>query len=277
MANIKLLQASKGGASMGCGCGCTDGELGSGSSPNPLDLFTVRHKPGTEIGNVIMQYNENGKLIYELDDLSLVEPIVAFSNDAGTREVGETVALVTFTGTINQGTHPIISREITPDPGGVNLNVNPFSFQKVDVKRTTPGAAELHTVAAEDDQGNISSVASSVLFKDAFFQGFNASPTLTEVQIKALANKHKIDSILQQYGGSKSYVVPGPDAKYIYWVGPVGTPIIGGASLGGFMLPLVDVGPIVVTNPHDPSLTLPYWVKRTSNKFDPGTYSIAIS
>lgn len=276
MANIRLPQASKIGESVGCGCGSGD-ELSSGAGQSPLDLFIVRSKPGTEIGNVINQYNENGKRVYELDDFSLVEPIIVFNNDAGVREVGETVGLVNFTGTINQGTHPIVSRSIIPDPGGVNLNINPFSFTKSDLKRTTAGVLELHTVTATDDQGNISSVASSVVFKESLYQGFNASPTLTQAQIKSLANKHKIDSILQQYGGSNNYVVPGPDPSYIYWSGPVGSPIIGGASLGGFMLPLIDVGPIVVTNPNDGSITLAYWVKRTANKFDPGTYSISIS
>jgi hypothetical protein len=271
MGNINVLQGSK-----NCDCGCDSGSVLAQQFADPSDKILVRHAPGTQIGNVINAYNENGKKIYELDDLNLVVPQVTFSNNAGIREVGETVATVIFSGSIVQGTFPIVSRSITPDPGGLNL-LAPFTFNKLNVKRTTAGVIQLHTVTAQDNQGNINGVSSSVVFKEAFYQGFNASATLTQAQIKALANKHKIDSILDQYGGSHSYVVPGSDAKYIYWSAPIGTPIIGSATLSGFALPLIDVGPIVITNPNDGSITLAYWVKRTANKVDPGTYQIFIS
>jgi hypothetical protein len=271
MGNIKVLQGSKTPEDCGCG-GSGSGGSGGAQFVDPLTRFTVRHAPGCEIGNVINTYNENGKKIYELNDLALIAPSVTFSNDAGTREVGETVAIVVFSGSIVAETFPIVSRLIVPDPGGLDLTA-PFTFQKTNVKRTTPGVLHTHTLTAVDDQGNTVNKVSEVPFKDAFFQGFNAAAVLNQTQIKALANKHLIDSILQQYGGLRSYTVPGPDAKYIYWVGPIGSPIIGSASLNGFFLPLLDVGPIAVTNPHDGTLNVSYWVKRTANKVDPGTYT----
>jgi hypothetical protein len=63
----------------------------------------------------------------------------------------------------------------------------------------------------------------------------------------------------------------------IIWSGPIGSQQIGGATLGGFMVPLIDVGPVVVTNDHDGTITQAYWVKMTANLFNPGTYKITLS
>lgn len=272
MANQKVLSSSN------CGCACTDEDVASSPVGNPVDLIVVRSKAGIEIGNKINEYNEGGKKIYELDDYVVVEPVVALSNDYPLIEVGRTIALVTFVGSITPGTLAISSRSISPDPGGLVLTA-PFNFTKANVKRTTPGVTQLHTLTAEDIDGNSVSVSSQVTAKNAFFQGSNGSATLTQAQIKALANKHLIDSILQEYGGSagEDYTIGGAVPLYQYWAGPVGSPQIGSATLNGFALPLVEVGPIVVENIHDAALTVSYWVKRTANKLNPGTYKIILS
>jgi hypothetical protein len=237
----------------------------------------VRHRVGTEIGNVINPYQENGAQIYELDDLVLVKPVVNFSNDApAVSQIGDTIAVVVYTGSIIEGTYPIVSRLLTPDPGvPVDLTA-PFFFQRMNVKRTTPGTAALFTVQAEDDQGNVSSASAGVVFKHAVYRGYNVASSLTQVQIKAMT-KTLNDSIVQAYGGLKTYVVPAGTPKYIYWCGPVGTQAIAGAALSGFTLPLVDLAPVNVTNEFDGAIVNSYWVKRTANLFNPGSYDIEIS
>ncbi|MGC3945350.1 MAG: hypothetical protein QM762_12690 [Chryseolinea sp.] len=268
----KVLTTSGGCDCCGDGLGNISGQSGNGSTADII----VRHKLGTKIGNVINEYQENGKKIYELDDLALTGPSVTFANDApGPYEIGVTVSLVTFNGSIVQGTYPIVSRSITPDPGGLDLNA-PFTFQKLNVKRTTPGQAELHTVNAVDDQGQSKSMSASVAFKHSFYQGSSNLALLNQTQIKALANKTLNDSIIQQYGGEKSYVIS-TNPKYIYWCGPVGTPSVAGAILNGLTLPLVDLSPVDITNTNDGSIITPYWVKRTANLLDPGTYKITVS
>jgi hypothetical protein len=258
-----------------CNCGA-GGQVPIQPSPNLAESIVIRTAPGTEVGNIINQYQENGKTVYELDDLDLNDPVVVFTNDAGTREVGETVATVNFSGEITQGTYPIVTRSITPDPGGLNLSA-PFGFVKNNVKRTTAGVAESHTVQAVDNQGNSTVVNSSVPFKDAIFQGFNSLAVLNQAEIKALANKHLVDSIAQQYGGVKTYVVPAGGSKYIYFAGAVGTPAPAGAVLNGLTLPLTTLAAVDVTNPHDGAIIRSYWVVRTANRFDPGTYEITLS
>lgn len=272
MANKKVLTKAS-----NCACGCeTDGDNGSIPIVSPQDQIVVRNRPGIEIGNVINEYNENGVKIYELDDLDLVGPGVTLTNDAPDPvEVGRTIAAVVFNGSIVQGTFPIIQRTISPDPGGLNLLL-PFTFTVNNVKRNTPGAAAVYTLTAKDEQLNTSQVVKGVNVKHAAYHGFNAAAILNETQIKALT-KTIVDSVLDSYGGTRQYVVPGPDPKYIYWCGVQGTPIIGGATLSGFALPLIDVGPVSVQNIYDSSLVNTYWVKRTANKFDPGTYSIFLS
>jgi hypothetical protein len=267
----------------GCGCGCGEssvgsgGDLGAGPIPGINQKVIVRHRPGTVIGNVINPFQENGAQIYELDDLILVKPVVTFYNDApAVSQIGETIAAVIYNGSIVPGTYPIVSRLLTPDPGiPVDLTA-PFFFQKLNVKRTTPGTAELFTVQAEDDQGNVSSASAGVVFKHAVYRGYNTAAVLTQVQIKSLT-KTLNDSIVQAYGGSKTYVVPAGPPKYIYWCGPIGTQAIAAAALSGFGLPLTDLAPVNVTNEFDGSIVNTYWVKRTSNLFSPGTYDISIS
>jgi hypothetical protein len=259
-------------------CGCGEGTPIQPSS-NPAESIIVRHKPGITIGNVINKFFENGKTIYELDHLDIVNPVIDFTNDAGVRETGETVSVVTFNGEITQGTYPISSRSITPDPGGLNLLL-PFSFQKTDVTRSTPGVEESHTVQAIDDQGGTTNKNSSVPFKDAIYQGFNSLATLDQAAIKALVNKHLIDTLIEEYGGENSYVVPGSPAgpKYIYWCAPIGVPVPTGAILNGLAFPLyTGHANINVTNIHDGGIIRSYWVVRSANRLDPDTYLITLS
>jgi hypothetical protein len=262
------------------GCHCCDAGAGNiagqGGGDGSASSIIVRHKVGTVIGNVIKEYREQGKTIYELDDQVLQAPIVVLTNDAPTvSEIGVTIPIVTFNGSITQTTFPIASRSLVPDPGGVDITV-PFSFQKTDVKRTTPGTAELHTLSAMDTEGTTSSKQSSVAFKHAFFQGYSTAPTLAEFQIETLT-KTLNDSIIQQYGGKKNYFVFGVVPMFIFWFGPVGTPAIVGATLSGFALPLLDLPTVDIVNNHDTSIVTTYWVKRTANLFDPGNYEITLS
>ena len=275
MSNKTLPTTSKGCHCCDAGAGNIAGQGGSGSGGSANII--VRHKQGTAIGNVIREYNEQGIKVYELDDQVLQFPLVVLTNNApATTEIGRTLALVTFNGSITQTTFPIASRSLVPDPGGVDITV-PFSFQKADVKRTTPGVAELHTLSATDTEGNTTTKQSGVNFKHAVYQGYNTAALVSELDIKAMT-KTLNDSIVQQYGGEKTYLVPGPGAaNYIYWTAPIGTPGIAGATLSGFALPLVDLTPVDVTNIYDGSIITPYWVKRTANKLDPGTYKIILS
>jgi hypothetical protein len=269
MSNIKVLSDDN------CACGAGVGQIPIAPSVNPSESIVVRAAPGTVTGNNFIQYTEGGKTIYELIDLEIALPGVAFSNNAGTREVGETVAEVIFSGSITETTYPIVSRSISPVPEALDLTA-PFTFIKEDVKRTTPGQAETHTLSATDNQGGVRNVASSVSFKHAVYQGFNGITPLTEADIKALANKHIVDSIATQYGGDKSYVVPSGGPKYIYWVGSVGTPVPSGAVLNGLTLPLTALSPVDVENIHDDQIVVAYWVLRTANRLDPGTYQITL-
>ena len=274
MSNKTLPTTSKGCHCCDAGAGNIAGQGGNGSGSGNV---IVRHKVGTVIGNVIKEYHEQGVTVYELDDQVLQAPIVVLTNNAPVvSEIGVTIPVVTFNGSITQTTFPIATRSLVPDPGGVDITV-PFSFQKTNVKRTTPGTAELHTLSATDTEGTTSSKQSGVSFKHAVYQGYNTASSVSELDIKAMT-KTLNDSIAQQYGGEKTYVVPGPGApNYIYWTAPVGTPGIAGATLSGFALPLVDLTPVNVTNIHDGSIITSYWVKRTANKFDPGTYKIILS
>ncbi len=259
------------------GCGCGGGAGGGGVSVAPalsgLEAFDVRHAPGTLIGNSIAEFNEGGKKIYELQDLAILDPDVELVNDSVVTEIGATIAVVNFDGEISETTYPIVARSIVPDPGGLDLTM-PFSFQKLNVKRTTPGVIQSHTLSATDNQGHTKNKVSNVVFKHAFYNGFSNLALLDQAQIKALVNKTIADSIQANYAGLKSYVVPGGPSSYIYWCGPVGTPVLAGATLGGFVVPLTTLATVDVTNIHDGSIVTTYWVIRTSNKLDPGTYLI---
>jgi hypothetical protein len=226
---------------------------------------------------VINELSENGVRIYELDDLDINNPLVTFSNDApAVVEVGQTIATVIFSGSIVAGTYPIASRSISPDPGGLNLAA-PFTFNKTAVKRTSAGNAETHEVTAIDDQGNSTVVASQVVFKDAVYMGYSELATLTAGQIQALTNKDLVDTIISEYGGEKSYVVPAGVPKYIYWAAKSISQAIAAAESAGFIVPLAVLSPVALTNIHDGAIVTNYWVIRTANKFYPGTYQIYLT
>ncbi len=263
-----------------CGCGCASGGVipSVGDNDDTGLNIVVREAENIQAALYFEEFQEGSKKVFELRDFNLVRPIVAFSNNFPNIEVGQTVVLVTFSGSIAQGTFPISTRTLTPDPGGVVLTA-PFIFTKANVKGIVAGVLHSHTLASTDSKGNSSSVNSRINVRHAIYQGFHSAGTLTQAQIKALATKSVLyDSILNSsfFGGEKTYVVPGVTPAYIYWAGPVGSPQIGGATLGGFTAPLIDVGPIVVTNDHDGTITQAYWVKRTANLFNPGTYKITL-
>jgi len=273
MSNISLPTASG-----SCSCGSGQSGVPSVNPLNPAESIIVRTAPGLDVPIKVSELNEAGKKVFEIDDYNLVKPIVILTNDAGTLEVGETKESVVFSGSITAGTHTISSRSISPDPEGLDLTA-PFTFEKENVKRTTPGVAENHILSAIDNQGNSTIVSSGVPVKHAFYRGYASDALLTETQIKALVAKTLNDNIIQQYGGQKSYVIPSSPltAKYIYWCGPVGTQGIAGAILNGLTLPLLDLASVDVTNIHDETLIISCWVKRTANKLDPGTYLITLS
>lgn len=258
------------------GCDCNGGTPGL-EIIDPRNGIVVRSKPGIDIGNIINPLEENGKRVYELDDFALIIPVVTFTVDSPTKEIGETQASVTFNGTIAPGSFPIVSRVLNPAEGGVEAS-SPFSFIKTNVKRTTPGLGESHTLTVEDSEGNQTIVTTGVVFKHAFYRGFNALNSVPEAVLKAMT-KTLVDNLLQSYGGQQSYVVPASPVgdKYIYWAGPVGTPVIQGAILNNLPLPLVDPGNVVVTNIHDPAVLVEYWVRRTAVRFNPGTYLITLA
>lgn len=262
----------------GCGSGTNIGLQPGGDVNSLLDSFVVRNAPGILKGNVINKYNENGKLIYELDDLDIVAPGVTFTNDAPVIEVGATIAVVTFNGSIVETTSPIVSRTLNPNPGGLDLTA-PFSFQKNNVKRTSPGDTEVHTLTAVDDAGRIKSVTSKVTVKNAIYMGYSDLPDLTQAQIKALVNKTLSDSVIAQYGGEQTYTVPNATVvpKYFYWISAVGTQAIAGAKLNGLTLPIVNRPNVNVTNIHDNTIIVAYQIQRTADKFDPGIYKITLS
>lgn len=260
-----------------CGCACSQSGVNNGGS-NSGGKVIVRNKPGIAIGNVIYEYSENGNTIYELDDLIEVFPQVAFSNDSEVTEIGATIAEVIFSGNITQGTYPIVTRQISPNPGGLDLTA-PFNFSKLNVKRTTPGTAELHTVTAIDDQGNSTARQSGVIFKHSFYRGYSELTSLNQAQIKALVTKTLNDNIVQEYGGGdKSYEVPNSPSvpRFIYWSGPVGTPPVAAVEMDGDTVPIIQLANVNVTNSNDGTIITPYWVVRTTAKFDPATYLMTV-
>lgn len=256
-----------------CACGCNSPVTPIEGPGNPVDDIIVRAKPG--IGYKFNEFNEGGKKVFELDEDILVKPVLALMNDAGTIEVGVTVADVLFSGSIADGTYPVILRSISPDPGGLDLTA-PFTFHVLNVKRTSPGVASAYTLSATDDQGNSNNLTVGVPVKDAYYQGFNELNILDQTQIKALANKNLVDNILQPYGGKKTYIVPNATPKYVYWAGSIDSSAPTQAILNGLPLPLTALANVVVTNPNDGSITKTYWVVRTTNRFNPGTYEITL-
>lgn len=260
-------------------CGCGGGAGGTPVLPelDPKEGILVRSKPNILIGNIINKFIENGVIVYELDDFTLVKPVISLSNNAPVTEVADTVASVVFNGNTAQGTFPIASRTLTPGES-VDLTA-PFTFTKSNVKRTTIGLGQQHTLVVVDNQGNSSTIINGVSFKYGFYQGFNSLAVLDQTAIKALANKTLVDSILNSYGGVKTYVVPGSPSgpKYIYWCGAVGTPVPQGAILNGLPLPLQVLSNVNVTNPHDGTVITAYWVVRTAVRFDSGSYDISLS
>lgn len=257
-------------------CDCNTGSAPLQPEVDPKEGIIVRSKQGILVGNIINKYNESGKIVYELDDFTLTKPILAFTNNAPVTEVGDTVSSVLFSGNISQGSYPIASRSLTPSES-VDLTA-PFTFSKANVKLSAPGLGQQHTLQAQDDHGNASTVINGVIFRYAVYQGFNSLAVLDQTAIKALANKKLLDSILDFYGGTKTYVVPGspPGPKYLYWAGPIGTPVVQGAIMNGLPLPLVDPGNVNVTNIHDGAIITQYWVRRTAVRFDAGSYDITI-
>jgi len=270
MADIKVITDDA------CNCGCDGGIVGVESPSNSADSIIVRSKPGIAIGNIINAYIENGKKVYELDDFTLQKPQISFSQDAAITEVGKTVTLATYNGNISAGSYPIASRSISPDPGGLNLNA-PFSFTKSNVKRTTPGLGQPITVQATDDHANVTTVIAGVPFKDAYYQGFSSLAVLDQAGIKSLP-KFLADNILAQFAGARNYVVPASPSgpKYIYFCGVLGSQVPTGAILNGLPLPLSTLTPVAVTNIFDGTLVIQYWVMRTAERLDPGTYSITL-
>jgi len=256
-------------------CSSGVGGLGTPFVPpvDPREGIIVRHQQGITNGNAIVQLEENGKIVYELQDLVIEFPEVAFSSDApAATEVGDTVATVNYNGLITEKTYPIVTRQIVPDPGGLDLNIA-FNFQKTNVKSNVAGVAEAHTVTAIDNQGNQTSVQAGVPFKHAFYQGFNINNALSQTEIKALQNKYLLDNVFKQFvsGKAYTYVIPSSPLanQYIYWCGPVSTPVITAAELNGLPFPITQLSNVNVTNIYDGALIIEYWVVRSSNKFGP--------
>lgn len=261
-------------------CSCDNG--GPGGVPIQPDLdprtgIVVRSKPGILIGNIINKLQDGPTIIYELDDFTLVKPVVSLSNNGpAVVEVGATVSSVLFSGSIAQGSYPIATRSLSPSES-VDLT-NPFTFTKTNIKLSAPGLGQQHTLQATDNEGNTTTIVNGVPFKYAFFMGFNSLAVLDQTAIQALANKNLIDSFADQYGGLKTYVVPNSPTtpKYLYWCGPIGSPVIQGAIMNGLPLPLTDPGNVTLTNINDNTIQTQYWVRRTSVRFDPGTYQISL-
>jgi hypothetical protein len=255
------------------GCECAGaGNIGSANSAETKVI--VRAVPGAPV--VVEQFQEGPNTVFEIDGFTLIKPVVALSHDAGILEVGETKAVVEFSGSIAEGSYPIALRDINPDPGGLDLTA-PFTFEKTNVKRTSPGFTEQHTLSATDEEGNVSTSMARVEARHAVYQGFSDLAILNQAQIKALVNKH-LTSIIDEYGGENEYVVPsGPSVpRYVYWVGPIGSDMVVAASLGGFSLPILQLPDVNITNDHDGTIIQAYWVVRSFNKLNPGSYNITV-
>lgn len=270
MANVKLISDDN------CAC-CSNDSVGVIGEIDPREAIIVRAKEGIVIGNVFNEFFENGKKVYELDDFTLTKPILVLSNDAGIIEVGINVVTVVFSGSIAVGTYPIVARSITPDPGGLDLS-NPFTFNVLNVKRTTPGTAAIYTLQATDDHGNTSIIAIGVPVKEAYYRGYSTAPVLDQTAIKALADKTLVDNILQSYEGQHAYVIPNSPGtpKYIQWSGPVTSAPPSSAILNGLPLPLTRNPDVAVTNANDGTIIKTYWSVRTTNRLNIGTYNITL-
>src|SRR5690606_10465506 len=93
---------------------------------------------------------------------------------------------------------------------------------------------------------------------------------------KALVNKSVSAGIKSLYDGKKSYNVPNNALlQYIWWVYPVETAGIVGATLSRLPFPLVDAGRVNITNAY--SVTKEYVLMRSAGAFGQGVLDITIN
>ena len=200
-------------------------------------------------------------------------PTVTFVNDSPIIEVGNTKSLVQWTVNSADGSESIQTRTLAPDPG-ITGTTGVYQFTEADVTSNTAGEVSIYTLTVDDQEGDPIVKTSGVNFQFNIFQGFNATPTLDETAIEALANSSAQNGILSSYGGAKDYVIPSIN-QYIYWVYETNTTGISSAILNGLPLPIEVVGTVSVTNAF--ALAANYTVVRTSNQFGVGTLNITLS
>jgi len=260
---------------------CTDDGPGS-VIHTPDDKFLLKGGIDIKITELIVA----GVREITIDNIETLAPTITSSVSPASAEVGDTVATGDYRFTANTQTNPISVITITPDPGGAVPQADvEKQFDVLNVTSNSPGLAGVHAIFVEDDSGNDTSKNIGIQFLSRIYQGFyNLSDIIqttprdmTQAAVEAiLVNSDLAADAKALYGGSNNYKhgVPGFN-RFIYWMGPTGTPKLVSALLGGLDFPLVELSTVNVTNSF--GLVVPYWVVRSAIEVGDTTLTLNLS
>jgi hypothetical protein len=196
------------------------------------------------------------------------------------REVGEVVSF-TWNVSIVPGRERIVSRRIIPSPDPLPDLGSPFNLSVINQKRPSRQIVTYYTVEAEDETGKVTSRQLSIHYVNKVYQGYSykdgisQGQELTESDLGNFSNT-LADNIKSIYGGIKTYRIPPSGLlQYLFFVYEIGTTPINGMELSGLPFPIIFLpGSIVITNPHDNTISARYAVVRSANKFGSGNLSL---
>lgn len=252
---------------------CCDSDNAIPSILNPENELGFKLLEGEDIS--IVESEQGGVKTFTISYSPYAPPTLSLTTSPSVAEVGSTIPEVVFTGSVKKGKLDISSATLTPTVSDVDIDDN-FSFTKTNVTSNELGKYPLHELKVVDSGGNEFTVSAGVDFQCMMYQGYSALSVLNETQVKALVNKSVSAGIKSLYGGKKSYNVPNNALlQYIWWVYPVETAGIVGATLSGLPFPLVDAGRVNITN--DYSVTNEYVLMRSAGAFGQGVLDITIN
>lgn len=261
---------------------CKPCEIGSNSLFGRIiggDLLAPREAfsfvDGIETRVVINEVDGVKKVQY--DYAPYKAPLASMSVSPSVFEVGDTVATATFTLNVTKGSDDIDSISVNPDPGITLVEgSNQWTVSNVTSAVASNSVAQ-HTASVDDASDKPIITASAALSaRWRYYQGFSTKTSLTEAEIKALANNAVSTGIKTLYGGDRTYTLPASAVnRFIYWAYPEGTAGIQSLTSGGFVVPFTVVGTVPVTNAF--GITENYIVVRTANALGSGDIQINMS
>lgn len=240
---------------------CTQNDVKKQASLDPREAIKV--VGGNDI--TVDVEDDGSSITYTVNYQEHLDPTIVGGVDVPITKVGINVPAANFNGNIVKGSKDILSRIMTPDKG-LDLN-NPFVWTETSIKGEEPGlfpqfSGAPTTVEVRDVQGNTVTKQFGVEYRHLFYMGFSAKDTLSEADIKGLANQTLETSILNPY---RSYTYNYSLAPvYIYWVFPADSPAFSTAAEGPLPVPLFLTHSSV--NITDAGVTKTYKVIRTSVK-----------